>query len=300
MPSFSAFQHPNRVGITAPSGDTSDRLATTEFVNNAITGVLPGLRETFTVVSSTPYTVQPSDFTLVIATGAATVLNLPALGAFRMLLVLNDNGEGIYADSSTIFTPGLNSFSSQIVSSHVGGVQPNWVLLHDNGGGWNKVASNIPFKSNYLWADLGNSTTVTLSGSGTTSVVPLSHVQSDVDVTFKSSNSSFNPNIEGNFLICGNVRINAQSSAAPLSDVAASIIKNGTPILYGSDVVIVSSVAALADQHIGMESHISAIVPMSGAGDSIQLGVFIQTVGGSSVNLEGTNSLTWFTASRMP
>jgi hypothetical protein len=145
MPSFNAFQHPNRVGITAPSGDSSDRLATTEFTQTAIQAVLAGflpsgLHALAVVVSSTPYTVGNAEFSLTVATGANATLNLPTLGQNRVLVVLNDNGEGVYSASSNIFIPGLNAFSSQIVSSAQSG-EWNWVILHDNGGGWVKIAA---------------------------------------------------------------------------------------------------------------------------------------------------------------
>jgi hypothetical protein len=142
MPSFNAFQHPNRVGITAPSGDVSDRLATTEYVQQTFNAPFPaGLRLITAVVSSTPYTVGNFEFVLVVATGVVnSVLNLPALGQNRLLLVANDNGEGVYSNSSNIFIPGINQFSSQIISSAQSG-EWNWVILQDNGGGWVKVAA---------------------------------------------------------------------------------------------------------------------------------------------------------------
>jgi hypothetical protein len=196
--SGSAMDHPNRVGITAPSGDTSNRLATTEFVS---TGFIP--------------------------------------------------------------------------------------------------QSGLPHP-NFLWADLGGGSSNNQSvPGGAITIIALARAVVDADATLKSSNNAYQPNIPGNYLICGAARVSAISSAAFIADCAVGIAKNGIPIFFGSDVVSQSN--ALGSAAEGMSSYISAIVQMNGTTDFIQFVIFYSagSSGTSSGSVQGNNSLTWFTASRM-
>jgi hypothetical protein len=84
--------HPNRVGITAPSSDSTNRLATTAFVQNAVAGV--------TVPSSS---LPPVDIELIID-GQGSVITSGQHGQIHIPGSMTITGWSIIADQSGSIT----------------------------------------------------------------------------------------------------------------------------------------------------------------------------------------------------
>lgn len=155
-------------------------------------------------------------------------------------------------------------------------------------GTWKK-AEGVAGKTNFIWVDRNGVNQGGLVNNDFTKIA-FNNKQSDVDGVFDAvTNFRYTPNVAGTFLITGLLGL---VSSSAFSDASAVIYKNGVRLFQGTE-------TSQPGGQTYLGSVFSALIPMNGTTDFIEIEAYGSNTGGAAYTLQGGTSFSFLMAQRI-